>query len=286
MLYAFAILALPTTVKLTPPQGLNDAPVVFITEGDIIAVVDPTTIITELEKLSESELLAVVLRHDQVISELFALLLATDPATASYSSLLPLRLGTAFGSEAALRQVLRDANATPNLANGLIEGVISGLINGAMPSLNLSPSQLLKYQLQAVAGCGELVIKITLTPPTATSEANNLKGKAYLLAKKAQYDQTQQWQNQIDTEAAQLQQQLAPLARYAPLVLNPHPPENLRWCVLLPWDHLAPLQNLLEQWQSDHPHWQITLGGFGAAYHTIAHLAELANAAATTGNTR
>ena len=279
MLYAFAILALPATIKLTPPQGLNDAPVVFITEGDITAVVDPTAIITELEKLSESELLAIVLRHDQVISELFELLLASDPATTSHGSLLPLRLGTAFGSEAALRKVLRDANATPNLANGLIEGVISSLINKTTPSLapplSFSSSQLLKYQLQAVAGCGELVIKITLTPPMATSEPNNLKGKAYLLAKKAQYDQTQQWQNQIETESAQLQQELQKLARYAPLVLNPHPSENLRWCILLPWHQFNALETLLEQWQANYPHWQITLGSFGAAYHTIAHLAEL-----------
>ncbi|MEI6430264.1 MAG: GvpL/GvpF family gas vesicle protein [Pseudanabaena sp. ELA607] len=267
MLYAFAILALPATVKLPPLQGLGDAPVDFITEGDITAVVDRTVVVTDLEKLSEADLLAVVLRHDQVISELFTLLFGSEPATANHSSLLPLRLGTAFGSEAALRQVLRDASA-PDLAANLAS--------------NLAPSQLLKNQLWAVMGCGELLLKITVTPPAVNPDetAPNLKGRAYLLAKKAQYEQTQQWQKQIETESAQLVSQLEQIAHAAPLVLNPHPPENLRWCVLLQWDRLLPLQNLLGQWQADHPHWQITLGSFGAAYHSIARLAE----AATTGN--
>ncbi|MBD2104430.1 GvpL/GvpF family gas vesicle protein [Leptolyngbya sp. FACHB-261] len=152
-------------------------------------------------------------------------------------TVLPLRFGTVFISESRLREHL---------------------------SQNQQAYQL---RLQELQGAGEYLLKGRIEWPEP--ERGSASGRAYLLAKKQQYETQQQRAQQQQQECETLVQTLA--QQFSLELGRVQAEELLRLHVLLREEQRQSLKTVLEQWQRDYPHWRLELGGPLPPYH-FTHL--------------
>ncbi|CAN1209037.1 Gas vesicle synthesis GvpLGvpF [Tumidithrix helvetica PCC 7403] len=221
MLYAFAILAVP--IPTIQPLGIEGKPVTFIQVGELVVVVEPNLNVEALKETTEEILLQAVLQHDRVICELY-----------SQHNLLPLRFGTAFVSESALREYL--------IAN----------------------QQELSDRLRSLEGYAEYLLKGKANFPKPEINGN-LKGKEYLMAKREQYLQQQQVQVQLQSEVQELYGLIPQTSRAAPKLIQEA--EETKAHLLLTPLQAEQLSQFLQTWQSLHSHWRFELSDALPPYH-------------------
>ncbi len=160
-------------------------------------------------------------------------------------TLLPLRFGTAFVSVEALENYLK------------------------IEKENLLAS------LERLNGCAEFLVTGTAIAPKIEA-SSNLKGKDYLLAKRSQYLQQEQWQSQLQQEILEYLQILtvslqlaAPAYQLQHQTVEPQGTEDLRVYLLLPRSQYESLQSALQSWQEQHSHWQIAWSQPLPPYHFL-----------------
>lgn len=157
-------------------------------------------------------------------------------------TLLPLRFGTAFVSIDALEAYLQ------------IE------------------SEKLLASLQRLDGYAEFLITGSAIAPKAEA-ATNLKGKDYLLAKRSQYLQQEQWRSQLQQEISSYQQAIADHLHpdYQPKFqqVETQGSEDMRVYALLPRSQVDQLQTTLQSWQAQHFHWYIAWSQPLPPYHFL-----------------
>jgi hypothetical protein len=157
-------------------------------------------------------------------------------------TLLPLRFGTAFVSIAALETYLQ------------------------------TEGDRLFASLQRLDGYAEYLITGTAIAPKLEA-ATNLKGKDYLLAKRSQYLQQEQWRSQLQQEVLNYRQtitdHLSP--EYPPEFqhVETQGSEDVRVYALLPRSQVEYLQEALRSWEVQHPHWQIAWSQALPPYHFL-----------------
>ena len=168
----------------------------------------------------------------------------------NYRTLLPLRFGTAFISIEALEAYLQ------------------------------TESSRLLASLQRLDGYAEFLITGTAIA-TKVESAPNLKGKDYLLAKRSQYLQQEQWRLQLQQEVLDYRQAIANSLNilnslnneiYKPEFQNVETQgsEDVRVYALLPRSQVEYLQETLRSWESQHPHWQIAWSQPLPPYHFLS----------------
>ncbi|MEE3717533.1 GvpL/GvpF family gas vesicle protein [Tumidithrix elongata RA019] len=221
MLYAFAILAAPIpTMSLL---GIEGKPIACIQAGELVIALDPNLNVEALKETTEEILLQAVLQHDRVICELY-----------SQHNLLPLRFGTAFVSEAALREYL--------------------IVN----------QQELSDRLRGLEGYAEYLLKGKANLPKPEMNGN-LKGRDYLLAKREQYLQQQQVQVQLQSEVQELYGFMQQTSRVAPKLIQEA--EEAKAHLLLTPLQAEQLSQFLQTWQLLHSHWQFEMSDALPPYH-------------------
>jgi hypothetical protein len=163
-------------------------------------------------------------------------------------TLLPLRFGTAFVSIAALENYLA------------IE------------------QEKLLASLERLDGYAEFLMTGTAIAPKIEA-SSNLKGKDYLLAKRSQYLQQEQWQAQLQQEVLEYLQILSanlklatPTYQLQHQIVEPQGAEDLRAYLLLPRSQSQGWQNALQLWQEQHCHWQIAWSQPLPPYHFLTNV--------------
>jgi len=158
-------------------------------------------------------------------------------------TLLPLRFGTAFVSIAALETYLQ------------------------------TESERLLASLQRLDGYAEFLITGSAIAPKAEA-ATNLKGKDYLLAKRSQYLQQEQWRSQLQQEVLDYRQTITD--HLIPDLYKPEfqhvetqGSEDVRVYALLPRSQVEFLQKSLRSWEEKHSHWQIAWSQPLPPYHFL-----------------
>jgi hypothetical protein len=228
MLYAFAILAVRPTIELL---GIEGKPITYIQAGELVMALDLDLDLEALKETTEEILLRAVLEHDRVICELY-----------THHNLLPLRFGTAFVSETALREYL------------------------------LTNQQELSDRLQQLEGCSEYLLRGKAGLPKSAID-EGLKGKEYLLAKREHYLRQQQIQTQLQTEAQELYVLfcglMAQSSQITPIIVRET--EEIKVHLLLAPQQFQTLSQLLQTWQPLHSHWKFDLSNPLPPYHFTAH---------------
>jgi hypothetical protein len=160
-------------------------------------------------------------------------------------TLLPLRFGTAFVSIAALENYLETEKD------------------------NLLAS------LARLDGYAEFLVTGTAIAPKIEADSN-LKGRDYLLAKRSQYLQQEQWQSQLQQEILEYLQILsahlklaAPAYQLQYQTVETKGTEDIRVYLLLPRSHSQALQIASQSWQDQHSHWQIAWSQPLPPYHFL-----------------
>ena len=156
-------------------------------------------------------------------------------------TLLPLRFGTAFVSIEALETYLQ------------------------------TESERLLASLQRLDGYAEFLITGSAIAPKAEA-ATNLKGKDYLLAKRSQYLQQEQWRSQLQQVVLEYRQVITDsLELYQPEFqhVETQGSEDVRVYALLPRSQVESLQDVLRSWQDQHSHWQIAWSDALPPYHFL-----------------
>lgn len=224
-MYVYALLrtdALPIEL----PPGLQ-APLAIVSAGPLAAIVEPG-LTAQLLPTTEAPLIQAVLHHDRVLCTVFA-----------QTTVLPLRFGRCFVSEASLQQYLQ---------------------NQAEPHLQ---------QLTALAGLAEYTIKLIPLLPAATEPElpSTTGGRAYFLAKKQRYQTLQEQQTQQQQERQAL---LSAIAQSFPYVLPEAEAEIGNTVHLLASRNLEDWQEHWQAWQNQSPHWQLTCQGPLPPYHFLS----------------
>lgn len=162
-------------------------------------------------------------------------------------SLLPLRFGTAFVSIDALETYLQEEQ------------------------------EKLLASLSRLDGYAEFLITGVAIAPKAEVEAN-LKGKNYLLAKRSQYLQQEQWRLQLQTEVLDYRQTLInslnseiDIKTYKPEFqqVETQGSEDVRVYGLLPRSQVEMLEQVTRSWQEQNSHWQIIWSPALPPYHFL-----------------
>ena len=158
-------------------------------------------------------------------------------------TLLPLRFGTAFVSIGALETYLKE------------EG------------------ERLLASLERLDGYAEFLITGSAIAPKAEAAAN-LKGKDYLLAKRSQYLQQEQWRSQLQAEVLDYRQTITDSLNpdlYKPEFqhVETQGSEDVRVYALLPRSQVEYLQKILRSWEAEHSHWQIAWSQPLPPYHFL-----------------
>ena len=157
-------------------------------------------------------------------------------------TLLPLRFGTAFVSINALEIYLQ------------------------------TESERLLANLERLNGYAEFLITGAAIAPKA--EVTNLKGKDYLLAKRSQYLQQEQWRSQLQQEVLDYRQTITNNLNpdYKPEFqhVETQGSEDVRVYALLPRSQVEQLQQALRSWETQHPHWQISWSQPLPPYHFLS----------------
>ena len=158
-------------------------------------------------------------------------------------TLLPLRFGTAFVSIAALETYLQ------------------------------TESERLLASLDRLDGYAEFLITGSAIAPKVEA-ATNLKGKDYLLAKRSQYLQQEQWRSQLQEEVLDYRQTITDNLNpdlYKPEFqhVETQGSEDVRVYALLPRSQVEDLQVALRSWEEQHSHWQISWSNALPPYHFL-----------------
>ncbi|PZO35990.1 MAG: hypothetical protein DCF19_22560 [Pseudanabaena frigida] len=158
-------------------------------------------------------------------------------------TLLPLRFGTAFVSISALETYLQEEN------------------------------EKLLASLQRLDGYAEFLITGSAIAPKS-EVATDLRGKDYLLAKRSQYLQQEQWRSQLQQEVLAYRQTITDnlnLDLYKPEFqhVETQGSEDVRVYALLPRSQVAQLQQALRSWEDQHSHWQISWSDALPPYHFL-----------------
>lgn len=221
-LYIYAFL---DTTPDRLPEGLTKTLEGVAVDG-ITAVTEPGLAIAPLKEDDEMLVRAVV-NHDRVIRELF-----------EHTTLLPLRFGTCFRSEADLLEHLQ------------------------------THAQQYRDRLKRLQGKAEGVLRLTPRPFAATMPLPEAGGKAYFLAKKRQYQEQVEYQHRQKQERELLRQAIA---RHYPDIFLGEPREDgvERLYVLVERDASAELQNHLSAWTEQCPSWDIALEVPLPPYHFV-----------------
>lgn len=161
----------------------------------------------------------------------------------NHRTLLPLRFGTAFVSIGALETYLQ------------------------------TESERLLASLQRLDGYAEFLITGSAIAPKVEA-ATNLKGKDYLLAKRSQYLQQEQWRSQLQKEVLDYRQAITnslntEIHKSEFQHAETQGSEDVRIYALLPRSQIEFLQKSLRSWESQHPHWQITWSQPIPPYHFL-----------------
>jgi hypothetical protein len=158
-------------------------------------------------------------------------------------TVLPLRFGTAFVSISALETYLQ------------------------------TESERLLARLQRLEGYAEFLITGSAIAPK-TEAATNLKGKDYLLAKRSQYLQQEQWRSQLEQDVLAYRQTIT--ENLNPELYQPEfqhvetqGSEDVRVYALLPRSQVEFLQDALRSWEEKHSHWQISWSQPLPPYHFL-----------------
>jgi hypothetical protein len=161
----------------------------------------------------------------------------------NHRTLLPLRFGTAFVSIDALETYLQTESAR------------------------------LLASLQRLDGYAEFLITGSAIAPKVEA-ATNLKGKDYLLAKRSQYLQQEQWRSQLQEEVLNYRQTIIDSLNpdlYKPEFqhVETQGSEDVRVYALLPRSQVEFLQSSVRSWQEQHSHWQISWSEALPPYHFL-----------------
>ncbi|MEM8804572.1 MAG: GvpL/GvpF family gas vesicle protein [Cyanobacteria bacterium P01_G01_bin.38] len=226
-LYLYAFCWLPRLREATAllPAGLNQ-PIQIISEGDIGAAIERGIDLTAMEQ-DDIQLVAGVVNHDRVICDLFEL-----------APLLPLRFGTQFLSETALRSHLQDKAA--------------------------QYCQRLQFLTDQVEICFRLTPVARATPPVD----HTLKGGDYFLAKKQRLQNQATHQQHQQKQLSQLQ---GKIAHTFPHLAQEATPDTLEQKIylLIKGDQLSQLPAHLTTWQTAYPLWTITASEARPPYHFV-----------------
>ncbi|MEM9162508.1 MAG: GvpL/GvpF family gas vesicle protein [Cyanobacteria bacterium P01_F01_bin.4] len=226
-LYLYAFCWLPRLREATArlPAGLNQ-PIQIISEGDIGAAIELGIDLTAMEQ-DDTQLVAGVVNHDRVICDLFEL-----------APLLPLRFGTQFLSETALRSHLQNNAAR------------------------------YRQRLQLLSDQVEVCLRLTPVALTLPPVDNTLTGHNYFLAQKQRLQDQATHQQQQQEQLSQLQSKIA--HTYAHLAQEA-PPDTLEQKIylLIGGDQLPQLPADLTTWQTTYPLWTITASEALPPYHFV-----------------
>ncbi len=226
-LYALALLRRYETFP--PALGLQGGTVIYVAVGQVAAAVQIGLDVEALKAAPREVLLQAVLDHDRAIGELFARF-----------PLLPLRFGTAFVSQEALEQYLRDRG----------DDILA--------------------RLDALGDRQEYLLQGVATPP-AVPQPPALSGREYLLAKRDRFQQVSQWQAQIGREREGCIAQLnAAIATPIYEAETAESQASARLCLLLDATELAAVRDLLRAWEQEFPHWEWTVSAPQPPYHFAA----------------
>jgi len=156
--------------------------------------------------------------------------------------LLPLRFGTAFISISALESYLETESSRLLTSLEKLDGYAEFLVTG-----------------KAIAPKSE--------------PASDLKGKQYLLAKRSQYLQQEQWREQLQQEVVIyfqiLKAALGDLYKLDFQKVEPQNSEDIRVYVLIPRSQIEQLLQAVRSWEIEHSHWQISWSEPLPPYHFI-----------------
>jgi hypothetical protein len=233
-LYTFAFFSDP--VPQANPPGINGN-IKYLQVGNLVAAIEPDLDVQGLREVSEEVLLKAVLSHDRVICELF-----------QDRTLLPLRFGTAFVSEAALRDYLH--------AHG----------------------RELSDRLQKLQNYAEYPIKAKFRSRSSQQDSSQteakpeLKGKEYLLAKRDFYIQQQESRSLQQQECEDLINLLNAISVELEHPTKPRISEQQNWDELRAFMLLKPgqldlLQTAIDDWLIEHLSWQIEIADPLPPYH-------------------
>ncbi len=156
-------------------------------------------------------------------------------------TVLPLRFGTAFVSVSALETYLQ------------------------------TEGERLLARLERLDGYAEFLITGSAIAPK-TDTGKQLKGKDYLLAKRSQYLQQEQWRSQLQQEVLEYRQVITDsLELYQPEFehVETQGSEDVRVYALLPRSQVESLKDALRSWQELHSHWQISWSDALPPYHFL-----------------
>jgi len=223
-MYVYALLHTDALPIALPPGW--QAPLVVVRAGSLAAIGEPGLLASALPT-AEGPLIQVVLHHDRVLCDLF-----------QQTTILPLRFGRCFVSEARLQQYLQD-QAEPHL-----------------------------QQLAALAGLAEYTLKlIPLTPPEAEREVLSAAGgREYFLAKKQRYQTRQDQQAQQQAERQAL---LTAIGQTFPWVLPDAEVAAANTIHILASRNPQDWQETWQAWQDQCSHWQLTREGPLPPYHFL-----------------
>jgi Gas vesicle synthesis protein GvpL/GvpF len=222
-MYTYAFLA-SSTAPVELPLGITGS-LALIHEAGLAALVEPRLDLEALQQ-NDDRLVQAVVSHDRVLRELF-----------EQATILPLRFGTSFISQAALEQHLQTHQA--EYLQKLAE-----LQDKAEYGLKFVPSELAEPEI-----------------------STDVKGKAYFLAKKQRYQTLAEQQQQQQVEFHQVIEAIA--LSYPDVVLSEAKDGVERVYLLSDRQEEPNLYQRLQNWQMQCPHWQISLVDALPPYHFV-----------------
>lgn len=233
-MYTYAFV-LQSSGSIVLPAGISGE-LMLLYELGVGAVVEPGLDLAVLEQ-SDERLMRAVLHHDQVIREVF-----------EQVPVLPLRFGTQFVSQEKLLEHLH-VNAAA------YQTTLTGLAGRAEYTLKLSP-QFAQPSLRESP-------ESSAASPLATAGT----GRDYFLAKKRQFQQQLDRQQQ---QQAELQALKAAIAQAYPMFQVDAPRDGIeRLHLLVKRTEEASLHQSLEAWRSHCPNWQMVLSEALPPYHFV-----------------
>lgn len=228
-MYTYAFFKTPTS-PLKLPSGIRGCLEIISFQG-LSALVEPELKAQDLPDTDE-QLIQAVLIHDQIIRSVFEQI-----------TLLPLRFGICFRSTIALSEHL--ARHQQDYLQKLEQ--FQGKTEYCLQGIPLEPTPV-------------------RTPPNPINSFSQ-GGREYFLAKKQlhqlqidhQQQQAQEWQQLVNTISQ----------TYTEIHFAQSQPNRERIYILTHRTQSPQLQEKLEQWQNQSPHWQLTLGDAIPPYHFL-----------------
>lgn len=221
--YTYAFLKTPD-FTLSFPQG-HMKPVELINGAYISAIVEPE-ISLESYQNNDEQVIKMALTHDRVICDIFR-----------QTTILPLRFGTNFSSQASLLNYL-DTHSQEYLEK------LEIIQDKHEYTLKLIPQVLAEPEKLSVAG-----------------------GRDYFLAKKQQYEHQKNFSIAQTEEKSHLINLITEI--YQSSVVIQQQAEEVRAYLLVNRDDKALLLDRILSWQQYCPHWNLILGESLPPYHFI-----------------